>query len=173
MLSNRRMALMGGAILVALTTVGFALQQVSQGSVGKRIYLSKTAKLVAPSSTPTSQEIQGAMFGYYTGSLPVGWTADNLGSVEGRDTGIRDAETGERLALVVVRDDIPDVDEAWLYLNGSVAFHATRSNGAVVNKNGKAVASLTVFLPARPYDLEVVWWSSGTGSKQQSVHVGL
>lgn len=162
-------------VLIAIGTV-FALPQgLDYSNNSSQVYESATARMSRPSgSDPSTQEVLDLMGAYANGTpLPNGWVLDeDLGNVHARLTGIVDLTTGRKQIAVVVRDDVVDLDDAKLYLNGILKFHATLQNGAIVQSGTAAIATLTLLLPVSlPYDLEIVWSSSTSGPESEHVHL--
>ena len=98
--------------------------------------------------------------------LPPGMTADHLGKVTRTITGVVIA--GEHDLVITVLDDADDLLVASVSINGQRKATATREDGAIVEKNGKALATMSVLLPALyPYTVEVTWYANN-GDVQKS-----
>ena len=81
---------------------------------------------------------------------PAGFTLiESLGDVTGSLTGTVDAATGEREIKVEVTDDIDDLEEARLLVDGALKATATRANGGIVDRpaDGSAIATLDAWSP--------------------------
>jgi hypothetical protein len=113
-----------------------------------------------PDATPEQERALAEHF--MTGApLPPGFTQlDNLGEVDGSFTGRVDFTTGKLQLVVTVLDDVEDLEEARLVVDGVLQATATRANGGVVERaDGDALATLLGWIPPvwSGYRVEVEW----------------
>lgn len=93
------------------------------------------------------------------------------GAVKGTLTGLVLNPSGERQLTVTLIDDSNDVQIARVYLSGALVATATRQNGGIVDRAGKAIATLSVFIPPAGlnYSVQVGWDSSGGHTRNETV----
>jgi hypothetical protein len=100
--------------------------------------------------------------------LPEGWSITNQTTIDAIDTGVVQP-SGERLWIVTLEGNTSEVSNANAYVDSRYVFHATRENGAVVDQDGKSVATLPVLLPPPGEEWTAkVEWLDECGSVQTS-----
>ena len=152
------------ALVVGVSAAGLAWVQSDPTSTSKTVHHTKSAAFYAPSNSTTQDYVHFAHNLIYgtTWATALGSTAFE-GEVKGVLTGLAIAPTGERQLVVTVVDDVPDVDSASVYVLGVLAATATRENGGVIERNGQAIATLGVLIPAGPPVQVEARWTSSSG----------
>ncbi|MBI3818604.1 MAG: hypothetical protein HY286_07940 [Planctomycetes bacterium] len=119
----------------------------------------------------SAQDLGNLAFNQMMGlSQPTGITlAEDKGHVEAVLTGRVNA-VGEKQLIVTVTDDTADIDHVDLYLNTTLLFRATRTNGAIIDRLGFGIATMTVYVPASlPYSLDVRWVSNSNFENKETI----
>ncbi len=136
------------------------------------VYRSASWKLAAPPGA-TAQEHQSAMTAQVRGEpLPAGWAvAESLGSIEARYAGRHDEERNAKLVTVVLEDEREDLASAELRIDGDVVHRATRANGAIQSEDGMARATMPLWVPQPPVEVELRWTAADGEERHESLHV--
>lgn len=96
--------------------------------------------------------------------VPPGFEIVDEGSrVTATLTGLILEGTGERQVTVTVHAVSAEIDTATLLLNGQLTFSATRLNGAIVDRAGHALATMSVLIPPNPPFMVEVSWTDTLG----------
>ena len=99
---------------------------------------------------------------------------ESLGAIEASIPGVADPGTGDKLLVIRLNDEIDDLVEARVYLDGQLTFTATRASGSIVDRpaQGYSIATLTVWIPATAaFDLELQWDSEAGTTATEMVSI--
>ena len=163
------------ALLLLCSGAGFALvQQVEGIPIGTgEVAVSQDSHLF--SGIDENVDMKDVLEAFYNNEpLPAGVShVESFGAVQATLTGIVDPGSGKQMTIVTVSDDIPDMIQARMYVDGQLQFTATRESGAIVDRpaQGYSIATMTVWLPpSTPIAIEVQWDTS-TGTHKDSVEL--
>lgn len=167
--------------LVAFSTVGAGLVAVSvllwvqQGpsSSAVEVYSQSSVRFSCPED-PTDAELDAFAMHRLTGApLPPGFSIEESGGdIVATLSDYTLFPSGEKQLVVRLSDEIEDLDSARLFVGGQLAFHATRSSGAIIDRGNLAVATLTTWvLPPSPALSVKVEWSGADGTQTAEVGV--
>ena len=156
------------AVLLAAGGGGYGYFQLSKPSTA---YCSRTWTFKPPpNSTDADLEAWHVAVANHD-PAPPGWPDTNGGNeVTGTFTGKIDPWTFRRELVVTVRDETNNLSSASFYLNDDLVCTVTRTDGGIVDDNGRSTATLTVHLPLIPrYTAEVRWVSDSGFMNSASV----
>ena len=136
------------------------------------VYRTASWKLAAPPGA-TAEEHRSVMTAQVRGEpLPAGWAvAESLGSIEARYAGRHDEERNAKLLTVVLEDEREDLASAELWVDGDVVYRATRANGAIQGEDGMARATMPLWVPKPPVEVELRWTAADGEERHASLHV--
>lgn len=160
-----RLLVGAGAVLV-LCSVVTALFQLP--FYPKTVYRSDT-RFYASTSPPTFAEMEALCDATMKHTpLPPGFVLTKSdGKVTGMITGAMPGPPPEYSINVTVYAPIEDVAQATLHLGDQVLFTATRANGAIVDRAGNALATLTGLVPEPGHFTVKVFWVGNNGQWHQ------
>ena len=145
-----------------------AVIQVSHPKVNYR----SDARSYTSASPPTFADLVALNDSMYLNTPPPpGFTLTKAdGVVTGTITGSLLGPPPEYSISVTITTIPDELDTARLYLNDLVIFKANRDNGAIVEKGGKAIATLTGFVPqSGPFTLKVIWMALNGQTREESL----
>jgi hypothetical protein len=160
--------------LVAVAAVAVCvgvIASVEGSTVPRIVYRSDTRVFYTPGE-PTDAELAGL-----TDSVALGTPAPSrfvLTSMEGTITAMITGELAgpphEYSIHVSLAAPADSVSTATLYLGERVLFTATRNSGAVVDRNGQALATMTALVPASGrFTVRVVWVGTDGRTRHDSL----
>ena len=157
MLKVKTLALPVTAVVLCAIGLGLALYQ---GPINQQeeVWVSKGFDLTGPPN-PTVQEIAEMQNALEDGTpLPPGWAViESHGNFTAKLSGYI-AASGEHQLIVTLFDESNDLESAYLSVDGTVVFQASRSNGSIVVMGGSAIATLSAWiLPAAGQTVRLEW----------------
>jgi hypothetical protein len=167
-------------VLVALAAVavcGGVIAFVEGSTVPRIVYRSDTRVFYSPGE-PTDAELAALTDSVALGTPPPSRFV--LTSMEGRITGMITGELAgpphEYSIQVLLVAPADSVSTATLYLGeqvlftATILFTATRNSGAVVDRNGQALATMTALVPASGhFTVRVVWVGTDGRTRQDGL----
>ena len=151
-----------GLLFAAGSVVTLVRQQMWEDcwEPGKVLYRSQSWSMEVPEGH-SDEEMDAVMLAIMNDDpIPPGWSVDMGALIEGVYTGIHDGGSHEKLVTVTLEDETPDLESAELRLDGELVSRATRDDGSIVDEAGMAIATLPLWLPMPPFEIELTSWSS-------------
>ncbi len=158
-----------GLLFAAGSVVTLVRQQMWEDcwEPGQVVYRSQSWSMDVPEGH-SDEEMDAVMVAIMNDDpIPPGWSVDMGALIEGMYTGIHDGDSHEKLVTVTLEDESPDLESAELRLDGELVSRATRDDGSIVDEAGMAIATLPLWLPMPPFELELTH-TSASGSPRLS-----
>lgn len=158
-------------VVVCGIGTAFIQQQIDPTSFPTIIYRSNTRQY-SSTDLPSFTDLEAVGDSLVLNTpLPSGFT---LTTADGKVTAtITDSFFGppaEYSISITVLADSEDLYAAQLFLNDQVIFTASRVGGSIVDRNGKALATLTGLVPQTgPFAVKVVWEATDGQTREESV----
>lgn len=162
---NARFAAGVAVAVLGLAVAGFAwLQGQPGGSSPTVVHESVSLTHSLPPDVTDEQILAFHLALVNDEPLPPGFQeTGRLGKIKGVLTGVQTLEPPEQMLSVTLTDDIADLNEAWLYLDSQLLFHATRQNGSIVDRGDQGIAMLNGFIPIHGDFTVRLEWDGASG----------
>lgn len=156
-------------IALGLLALGLTGAATVQFGVSQQLHQARVYSLDIPAGSSPTQLTEFVEAFNNGDPLPAGFAVTKRwGEVKTELSGFADPATGDVHQVTTIIDRSVDLDTATLSVDGQVVVTATRQNGKIFDRSGKAVATLAGFVPSGYGHTIIVEWISSDGVTVQS-----